>query len=95
MISHIAVRVRWLRRKISRAHWAARLLGIRTPEGEADDPGLIMIQIDGLSRTQLEKAVREGNMPFLARLIRRKHFTLENFYSGVPSTTPAVQGEIF
>ena len=95
MISHIAVRVRWLRRKISRAHWAARLLGIPTPEGEADDPGLIMIQIDGLSRTQLEKAVREGNMPFLARLIRRKHFTLENFYSGVPSTTPAVQGEIF
>lgn len=95
MISSIAIRVRWLRRKISRTHWAARLFGIRTPEGEADHPGLIMIQIDGLSRTQLEKAVREGNMPFLARLIRRKHFTLENFYSGVPSTTPAVQGEIF
>ncbi|QJE97767.1 endonuclease/exonuclease/phosphatase family protein [Luteolibacter luteus] len=54
-----------------------------------------MVQIDGLSRAQLEKAVQEGNMPFLARLIRRKHFTLENFYSGVPSTTPAVQGEIF
>lgn len=95
MISRIAVRVRWLRRKISRTHWAARLFGIRTPEGEADDPGLIMIQIDGLSRSQLEKAVSDGNMPFLARLIRRKHFTLENFYSGVPSTTPAVQGEIF
>jgi endonuclease/exonuclease/phosphatase family metal-dependent hydrolase len=95
LISRIAIRVRWLRRRISRTHWAARLFGIRTPEGEADDPGLIMIQIDGLSRTQLEKAVEKGNMPFLARLIRRNHFTLENFYSGVPSTTPAVQGEIF
>ena len=95
MISRIAVRVRWLRRKISRTHWAALLLGIRTPQGETEEPGLIMIQIDGLSHTQLERAVEQGNMPFLARLIRRNHFTLENFYSGVPSTTPAVQAEIF
>ncbi|WP_367870884.1 endonuclease/exonuclease/phosphatase family protein [Luteolibacter sp. Populi] len=54
-----------------------------------------MIQIDGLSRTQLERAVQSGRMPFLARLIKRGHFTLENFYSGIPATTPAVQGEIF
>ena len=95
MISRIAVRVRWLRRKLSRTHWAARLLGIKSPLGQTEQPGLIMIQIDGLSRTQMERAVEEGNMPFLARLIRRGHFSLENFYSGVPSTTPAVQGEIF
>lgn len=95
MISSISVRLRWLRRKISRTHWAALLLGIRTPPGEADEPGLVMIQIDGLSRTQLERALKKGNMPFLSRLIRRTHFTLEDFYSGVPSTTPAVQGEIF
>lgn len=95
MISRIAVRLRWFRRKISRTHWAALLLGIHTPAGETEEPGLIMIQIDGLSRSQLERAVEQGNMPFLARLIRRNHFTLENFYSGVPSTTPAVQGEIF
>jgi len=95
LISRIAVRLRWLRRKAGRTHWAARILGIKTPAGETDQPGLIMIQIDGLARTQLERAVQGGNMPFLARLIRRQHFTLENFYSGVPSTTPAVQGEIF
>ncbi|HKK18962.1 MAG TPA: endonuclease/exonuclease/phosphatase family protein, partial [Opitutales bacterium] len=28
-------------------------------------------------------------------LIRQRHFSLESFYSGMPSTTPAVQGEIF
>ena len=95
MISNIAVRLRWWRRKLSRTHWAALLLGIRTPPGETEEPGLIMIQIDGLSRTQLERALQQGRMPFLARLIRRNHFTLETFYSGVPSTTPAVQGEIF
>ncbi|MCU0751036.1 MAG: endonuclease, partial [Akkermansiaceae bacterium] len=54
-----------------------------------------MLQIDGLSRTEFDRALRRGRMPFLARLIRRGHFTLEDFYSGVPSTTPAVQGEIF
>ncbi|MEX1048375.1 MAG: endonuclease/exonuclease/phosphatase family protein, partial [Akkermansiaceae bacterium] len=34
-------------------------------------------------------------LPFLSRLIHRKHFTLETFYSGLPSTTPAVQAELF
>jgi endonuclease/exonuclease/phosphatase family metal-dependent hydrolase len=95
LISSISVRLRWLRRKISRTHWAASLLGVKRPTGETEEPGLILIQIDGLSRTQLEAAVRRGRMPFLARLMKRGHFTLENFYSGVPSTTPAVQGEIF
>lgn len=95
MISRIGVRLRWLRRKTGRTHWAASLLGIQSPEGESDLPGLIILQIDGLSRTQLEHALQTGSMPFLASLIRRRHFTLETFYSGVPSTTPAVQGEIF
>lgn len=95
MISSIVARLRWLRRKFSRTHWAARLLGIKSPAGEAEEPGLIMLQIDGLSRTEFERALGNGRLPFLARLIRRGHFTLESFYSGLPSTTPAVQGEIF
>lgn len=95
MISSIIVRLRSLRRKFSRTHWAARLLGIQTPTGEADEPGLIMIQLDGLSRTEFERAVKSGKLPFLDRMIRRGHFTLESFYSGLPSSTPAVQGEIF
>lgn len=95
MISRVAVRLRSLRRKFSRTHWAARFLGIETPAGEADEPGLVMIQIDGLSRSQFERALAGGKLPFLANLVRRRHFTLESFYSGLPSTTPAVQGEIF
>ena len=95
MISRIALHWRWLRRLVSRNLWAARLLGVRHPPGESAEPGLILIQFDGLSRTQFEKAVSAGRLPFLAKLIKRKHFALETFYSGVPSTTPAVQGEIF
>ena len=87
--------MRWLRRKLGRTHWTARLLGIEQPEGEAHEPGLIMIQLDGLARSQFERAMAEGNLPFLARLMSRQHFSLETFYSGIPSTTPAVQGEIF
>ena len=52
-------------------------------------------EIDGLSRSQFERAVAKGNLPFLAKLQRRGHFTLESFYSGMPSTTPAVQAELF
>lgn len=95
MISSIGIRLRWLRQRFRRTHWLARLFGIVPPVGESDEPGLILIQIDGLSRTQMEHAVRHGRLPFLARLMQRGHFTLEDFYSGLPSTTPAVQGEIF
>jgi endonuclease/exonuclease/phosphatase family metal-dependent hydrolase len=80
---------------VSRNLWSARLLGLRPPVGAGREPGLILIQIDGLSRTQFERAIAEKRLPFLARLIRRSHFDLETFYSGIPSTTPAVQGEIF
>ncbi len=95
MISRIAVCVRCLRRKFNRTYWVARLLGIRSPAGEAELPGLIVLQIDGLSRTEMERALESGKLPFLARLIRQGHFTLESFFSGVPSSTPSVQGEIF
>ena len=95
MISRINVRLRWLRRRSSRTYLIARLFGLDIPKGETSEPGLIFVQIDGLARTHFEQAIKERRLPFLERLIRRQHFTLENFYSGVPSTTPAVQGELF
>lgn len=95
MISRVAVRLKWLQRRLSRSHWSARLLGIKPPPGEAELPGLILLQIDGLSRPEFERALQNGRLPFLAGLIRRRHFTLESFYSGVPSTTPSVQAELF
>lgn len=54
-----------------------------------------MIQIDGLSQPQLERALDRGEMPFLQRLLRREHYQLHAHYSGLPSTTPAVQAELF
>ncbi len=84
-----------MRRRLSRTHWAARLSGVPLPVGHNPEPGLIMIQIDGLSRPQFEKALADRNLPHIARAMRRHQFHLHSFYSGVPSTTPAVQGELF
>ncbi|MFP4681288.1 MAG: hypothetical protein ACLFQB_12505 [Chitinispirillaceae bacterium] len=72
---------------------AARVIGFSKAPGKEE--GLLMIQIDGLSRTQLEKALNSGKMPFTSSLLHRNHHTLHSMYSGLPSSTPAVQGEIF
>ncbi|HEU6448254.1 MAG TPA: endonuclease/exonuclease/phosphatase family protein [Verrucomicrobiae bacterium] len=64
-------------------------------EGAINDPGLILIQIDGLSRQQMERAMQSGRLPFLRRLMKRENYELRTFYPGLPSSTPAVQAELF
>lgn len=86
--------IRRLRRAISRSEWAARLLGLTVSQTPPGAHGLVMLQIDGLSRRQLERALAEGRMPFLKRLMEREGYRLRTLYSGVPATTPAVQGEL-
>ncbi len=86
---------RELRRKISRNEWAVWLLGLRRSENKPTDRGLILIQIDGLPRKQLERAMAENRMPFLNSLILKEHFELHDFYSGLPASTPSVQGELY
>jgi hypothetical protein len=54
-----------------------------------------LIQIDGLSYSEFRKALDKNRLPFLGYLLAREGFTLKPFYSGMPSTTPAVQAELF
>lgn len=54
-----------------------------------------MIQIDGLARDQFDRALRAGRLPFLRSLLRRRGYTQRTFYSGLPASTPAVQGELY
>ena len=42
----------------------------------------------------MERALARGHMPFLRSLIAREHYRLGTHYSGIPSTTSAVQAEI-
>jgi len=64
-------------------------------QAEPTSAGLVLLQIDGLSRPQFERALQDGRLPFIRRLLRRESYDLHTLYSGVPSTTPAVQGELF
>ncbi|MBD3240606.1 MAG: oxidoreductase, partial [Chitinivibrionales bacterium] len=36
-----------------------------------------------------------GRTPFLSSLLKREDYRVHSWYSGVPSTTPSVQGELF
>jgi len=84
---------RRLRRAVSRTRWTAKLLG-RERSAPSDQRGLVLLQIDGLARRQFEKALNDGRLPFLKKMVAVGHYHAASFYSGCPSTTPAVQGEI-
>lgn len=95
MIGRIEVFLRRLRRAISRSEWLATLLRLPRSTAPPTSPGLVMVQIDGLSHTQLSHALEHGELPFLRRLIRREHYRQHRMYAGVPATTAAFQGELF
>ncbi|MFO7577369.1 MAG: alkaline phosphatase family protein [Pelovirga sp.] len=84
-----------IRRSFSRSAWLARLLRLPALAGSPTRPGLIMVQIDGLSQKQFERALARGELPHLRRFIQRAEYQPHAHYSGLPSTTPAVQSELF
>lgn len=95
MFSKIEAFIRRNRRRLTHREWAARQKRFRPATGKGEEPGLLLIQIDGLARTQLERAIANRRMPFLRRLLRREGARLHDFYPGLPSTTAAVQAELY
>lgn len=95
MVGYFENLLRTLRRRVSRSELIIALLGLPVSKRTATAPGLILIQIDGLSRRQMERAVQAGRLPFLRRLMRREDYETRTFYSGLPASTPAVQAELF
>ena len=83
------------RKWFSRTDWTIRLLNLPVSTEPPAARGLVMVQIDGLSQKEFHHAVDHGLMPFLKRLFLREHYAVHPFYSGLPSNTPAVQGELF
>ncbi len=65
------------------------------PAVPSSAPGVLIVQIDGLSESRLRTAVASGRMPFLGELLGAGELQLVPCYSGMPSTTPAVQAELF
>lgn len=56
---------------------------------------LLIVQIDGLSRAVLERALASGRMPFLKRLLARRGYRMEPMSVGLPTSTPAFQMAAF
>jgi hypothetical protein len=56
--------------------------------------GFVIVQIDGLSHEQLQKAIDAGHMPHLAHQIRQGRLQVAPWRCGLPSTTPASQAGI-
>jgi endonuclease/exonuclease/phosphatase family metal-dependent hydrolase/glycosyltransferase involved in cell wall biosynthesis len=82
-------------RLLSLNEWSARLLRLPVVEGAETKPGLVFIQIDGLSKSRLTQAFANKKMPFLNGLLQKKYYRLYSHYPGLPSSTPSMQGELF
>ncbi|HET9681776.1 MAG TPA: alkaline phosphatase family protein, partial [Candidatus Limnocylindrales bacterium] len=78
------------------SYYAALQMRLARDRGLVDDattPGLLCIQVDGLSAPVLREAVRAGRMPFVGALLRDSHRLLE-WRCRVPSMTSASQAGI-
>lgn len=62
---------------------------------DVSDPGLVVLQIDGLGYRALKRAIKRGKMPYLSHLLKRRRFVLRRWFSGLPSQTSAVQAGMF
>ncbi|MBB2941290.1 uncharacterized membrane protein YvlD (DUF360 family) [Actinoplanes lutulentus] len=63
----------------------------RSSVPHSDTPGVIMIQIDGLSAPLARWAVEAGNLPTLGRWLSSGSHTLTEWHAQLPATTPASQ----
>ena len=95
MVSYIEIFFREIRRWFSRSEWLIRVLGLPISKDSANSAGLIIIQIDGLSRPQLEKGIKNNKLPFIKKMLKDEHYWIHSLYTGAPSSTPSVQGELF
>ena len=60
----------------------------------AERPGVLIVQLDGLSAPLLSWAVKAGNLANLGRWLRTGTHAMVGWHTGLPSTTPASQAGI-
>jgi len=71
-----------------------RLAAQRPDRIVTDQPGVLVVQIDGLPHPVLQGQIRAGRVPTISRWIRSGSHRLDRWTSLVPSTTPAGQAGI-
>jgi hypothetical protein len=72
-----------------------RTLASRRPDViHTDEPGLVILQLDGLSHDVLSHSLRAGRVPEISRWVRSGTHRLAHWEALLPSTTPASQAGI-
>ncbi|MBC9732421.1 alkaline phosphatase family protein [Nocardioides marmotae] len=66
----------------------------RTRDAGADGPGLLVVQLDGVSLPVVQQAIAAGTMPAVSRWLRSGSHELRGWHTGLPATTPAGQAVI-
>jgi hypothetical protein len=84
--------MRGIRRRQARQA-GGRLFSLHRPP-PGTQPGLLMVQLDGVSEPVLRWAVRAGNLPTIGRWLRTGTHAMRGWHTGLPSTTPASQAGI-
>ncbi len=84
---------RWLVASNDSAYALGRLLsgGRRSRKAYDPTPGLLVVQLDGVSCIVLQRAVEAGLVPTVARWLEQGSHTLTPWWAQVPCTTPASQ----
>jgi hypothetical protein len=84
--------MRGIRRRQARQA-GGQLLTFRRPVPGVE-PGMLIVQLDGVAEPVLRWAVRAGNLPTLGQWLRSGSHTIRGWHTGLPSTTPASQAGI-
>lgn len=71
-----------------------RLLHRAPQPPAATEPGLMIVQLDGLSHVHVNEAMDRGLMPNLKRRIESGQLVEEPYHSGLPSQTAVAQGGV-
>ncbi|MBI3313807.1 MAG: endonuclease/exonuclease/phosphatase family protein [Candidatus Omnitrophica bacterium] len=95
MIGRIHTLLHKIRWALEPSRWMIHLLGLSKEVTSQKQPGLILIQIDGLSYSHFHQAMKRGYLHFVKGLTTDEGYHDWHHYSGVPSSTPAIQAELF
>ncbi|MCZ6530029.1 MAG: phage holin family protein, partial [Chloroflexi bacterium] len=75
-------------------HLLSHFIDLKLPQEVGSDPGMVFLEIDGLSERILRRAIREGFMPTLARMEREGGYRIVGWECNVPCQTSASQAGI-
>jgi hypothetical protein len=96
----IAAVVNWLLDSGSQDAYLAQVLGrvVRIahrhagePEAGTGEPGLLIVQLDGVGQALMRQAIVAGAVPTVARWLRSGDYHGYRWHTGLPATTPAGQ----